>query len=173
MRTVGVVVRALSSCGSRSYGKFLEKIKKRKPLITENVHPGAVYWIMAKKFMCKKCKGMYEEDGFLYTGGGYGSEWEIIPPCRRCRRDETYRRRYGVTLDEVEEKLIQQSFACGICKIKVPSMDYGYVDVAVGDRALCGVLCKRCSDCFARSQVRPEWYEQAAEYVKTTRGVAK
>jgi hypothetical protein len=123
------------------------------------------YLIMAKTFMCKKCKVSYPEDGFVYKDGGFGSEWDVVPPCRKCRRNKIYRDRYGISLVEVEAKLDQQHFHCGICNMKLPSIESGNVDMDRGAGVLRGILCDDCSWVLRRSRFNVDLLQQAVFYL--------
>jgi hypothetical protein len=121
---------------------------------------------MAKTFMCKKCKVSYPEDGFVFRDGGFGSEWDVVPPCRKCRRDKIYRDRYGISLVEVEAKLGQQGYTCGVCKIKLPGIEAGNVDMDRTAKQLRGILCDDCSWVIRRARFDYDVLDDAAEYLR-------
>lgn len=125
-----------------------------------------VYLIMASRYQCKKCKLSLPEDAFVFREGSYGSEWDLVQPCRRCRRDKIYRDRYGITLEVVEERLAAQGFTCGICILKIPSIDVGNVDMDRAHDTLRGILCDDCSWVLRRARFSATALHGAASYLE-------
>lgn len=103
----------------------------------------------------------------MYKDGGFGSEWDVVPPCRKCRRDKIYRDRYGITLDEVEAKLAEQGFECGICVLKIPSIEVGNVDMDRTAGKLRGILCDDCSWILRRARFSVVALARAAKYLES------
>jgi hypothetical protein len=102
----------------------------------------------------------------VFREGSYGSEWDLVQPCRRCRRDKIYRDRYGITLVEVEDRLEKQGFTCAICVLKIPSIDVGNVDMDRSGGVLRGILCDDCSWVLRRARLSATALHGAAVYLE-------
>jgi hypothetical protein len=66
--------------------------------------------------------------------------------CKRCRRDEYFTQRYGLTLHQVEEQAHEQGHVCAVCgqpetDERSPNLKVDY-DRETG--TLVGMLCLRC-----------------------------
>ena len=121
---------------------------------------------MTKQLVCKKCKHSYDLDGFVFQDGGFGTEWDVVPPCRRCRSDKNYRDRYGIGIEELDAKLEKQGFTCGICILKIPELALGNVDVHRDSGTLRGILCDKCSYVVRNSYYSQAWLARASAYLE-------
>lgn len=122
--------------------------------------------IMQKLYECKKCREKYPAEGFVFVDGGFGSEWDLVPPCKKCRRSVIYRDRYGITLDEAEVQLQKQGFVCGICSLKLPSIEVSCIDMDRQEGCLRGIVCDRCSYVIRNTYYSPTWLRGAATYLE-------
>jgi hypothetical protein len=121
---------------------------------------------MAKTFVCKKCRRAWPVEGFVYRDGGFGTEWDVVPPCRRCRSDKNYRDRYGVGIEELDACLEKQGFSCAICVLKIPELAVGNVDVHRPMGTLRGILCDKCSYVVRNAYYSQSWLAKAASYLE-------
>lgn len=121
---------------------------------------------MKKRYKCKKCKEWWDEEGFVYRGGGIGTEFDLIAPCRRCRRAKIYRDRYGIALVDVEDTLQKQGFACGICKIRLDGLESGCIDMDRSGPRLRGIVCAPCSLGIRQFRHDAAWLRTAAGYLE-------
>lgn len=101
----------------------------------------------------------------MYRDGGLGTQWDVIPPCRRCRRDKIYKDRYGITLVQAEDQLQKQGYTCGICVVRLPGVDVGCIDMDRSVPELRGIVCEKCSLGIRQFRHSRDWLLSAAAYL--------
>ena len=119
-----------------------------------------------KSFREKPCK----ECGTAFKPCG-PSHFYCQDSCRtRAYQDKYYKREYGVGLDWVEEKLIEQGYTCAICKkegfkMRDDHMTGLNLDHCHNTGAPRGLLCHNCNRALGLLQDDPEIIKEAARYV--------
>jgi hypothetical protein len=88
-------------------------------------------------------------------------------------------KKYGLTIEEYERKLLSQSSACAICRSKDPgngvrfAVDHDHRCCAERKhscgKCVRGLLCARCNQALERIENAPIWLEQAASYLRSWR----
>jgi hypothetical protein len=95
--------------------------------------------------------------------------WENLPKEERQRRNEKLRLKhmYGLTPEEVQDKLIEQANKCFICNVE---SGYNgkplYVDHCHKTGTVRKLLCQHCNSGLGMFKDNPELLEKAAEYLK-------
>ena len=81
-------------------------------------------------------------------------------------RDNYYKRKYGITLDDYNRMFAEQEGRCAICKThqcatgRVLAVDHDHVTGKVR-----GLLCQACNTAIGKLNDDPELIHKAAEYV--------
>lgn len=86
--------------------------------------------------------------------------------CRKCRaarnRDSYFRRKYGLSQDELRDRVKRQGHLCVICLAAPPE----HVDHDHETGAVRGVLCFSCNAALGQLKDRPDVMRRAADYVE-------
>ncbi|MDT0451319.1 endonuclease VII domain-containing protein [Streptomyces hesseae] len=86
--------------------------------------------------------------------------------CRECRarrnRDSYFRRKYGLTQEELQALMEQQGGVCAICLAARPE----HVDHDHETGAVRGVLCFSCNAALGQLKDRPDAARRAADYLE-------
>lgn len=98
-----------------------------------------------------------------------GREWVLKNPERHTemRRKAHYKRRYGISYDEVRSLLEKQSFRCEICEVGL-SEDNLVVDHCHDGGYVRGLLCNKCNISLAPIE-RPGFLDAALAYLERHR----
>lgn len=72
----------------------------------------------------------------------YNKAWYKTKKGKRCERDNGFRKLYGISLEQWEKMLIEQSGRCSICGVPMrnPHVDHDHKTGMVRD-----LLCSRCN----------------------------
>jgi Recombination endonuclease VII len=83
------------------------------------------------------------------------------------QRRARYRRKYGVTPEWYDEKLIEQKGGCALCGDTKPPLgnDYFYVDHDHSTGKARGLLCLMCNHAIERVEADPHWGVRALAYL--------
>lgn len=83
--------------------------------------------------------------------------------CRPCAADRKRRYTYGITPEEVLDKLNRQSGNCAICDVSI--VDYWHVDHNHNTGQVRDLLCNRCNLMIGMADEDPEILNRASAYV--------
>ena len=83
----------------------------------------------------------------------------------RSKLNNDIKTRYGITLDEFEERLAAQGGVCAICG-KVCNLSRLSVDHDHETGRVRGLLCRRCNFMLGYAKDRPETLEAGARYLR-------
>ena len=81
-----------------------------------------------------------------------------------------YKKQYGITLDQYNERLHNQNNVCAICKNQCKSGRRLAVDHCHKTGKVRGLLCSACNQTLGKFQDNIERFENAANYLRTTYG---
>lgn len=85
---------------------------------------------------------------------------------KRRARNSTYRKRYGITLEEYETMEKDQGMTCAICKSKCKRYEFLSVDHCHKTGKVRGLLCHKCNSAIGYLGESVENLENAIKYLK-------
>lgn len=102
---------------------------------------------------------------------GYMREYDAKNP--DATRSRHYKKRYGVTLEQLEEMLVAQNSQCAICTKTIQLRGVKGRDMAVLDHCHVtkknrGLLCTPCNLMIGYSKDNPDTLRAAIEYLENT-----
>ena len=81
-------------------------------------------------------------------------------------RSKSYKRRYGISIDEYNKMLLSQSGKCLICKeIEKSKNGYLYVDHCHKTLKVRGLLCLKCNTILGMAKDNPEILLKCVQYL--------
>ncbi len=130
-----------------------------------------------RKRKCRTCNRSKHRG--LYLAREWNKKGE--PQCKHCykssdayRRDlnTQYQRKFGLTIDEYEQMLIDQNYRCAICR-KSPgkrrlAVDHNHsLEKTVGmRRSIRGLLCRPCNEFLGHIGDDPRAGQRLAKYLR-------
>ena len=93
-------------------------------------------------------------------------ERNSIPERARLFRDSSYRRRYGIGIDEYESKFREQNGACAVCKKQNTDWKCLAVDHDHATGKVRGLLCRPCNMALGFIHDEIETAESMVSYIK-------
>ncbi|WP_188128382.1 endonuclease VII domain-containing protein [Propionispora hippei] len=118
----------------------------------------------------KKCKGCGKELPLTEYGRNSQGRQGYHSRCRTCRKSESYKRLYGISLEDAQRILDSQGGVCALC---------GYpLDLTVGnDRNACvdhchstgkirGILCRSCNGAIGKLGDSVEAMQKVINYLQ-------
>lgn len=112
-------------------------------------------------YYCKVCANTKARDTYHRINKGN-------PRHRYQQRNAHYKREFGITLQEYEDKLAKQNFACAICGVKLPtSGPLTHLDHDHKHGMLRDFLCTNCNRGLGHFQDSVEILKKAADYLNT------
>lgn len=135
----------------------------------------------AKK-ICRRCKAELPISAF-YVAYVYNERPTYASSCKGCdkqrsaernrkrpiqRKSIELRHRYGISLDEYQERLASQDGCCAICRLPAREMSKQLaVDHCHETGAIRGLLCSSCNFGLGAFKDNPEHLQRAALYLKS------
>lgn len=105
------------------------------------------------KHQCKKCRNTYLK------------QWGVKNPLKK--REQKYKTRYGISIQDYNNILIKQNNSCAICKSTSPKIgSYFVVDhchVTGKNRSL---LCRNCNSALGLFEENTIFLQKAIEYIE-------
>lgn len=90
---------------------------------------------------------------------------------REARRDSYFKLKYGLTLEQRNDMLNNQGFACAICRQKLPeSGTHTHIDHCHETGSVREILCTNCNRGLGHFQDNPALLQQAAAYLMKHKG---
>jgi hypothetical protein len=82
-------------------------------------------------------------------------------------REQLLRRKYGVSLEWFDQKLLEQGGGCGICGHALPFKGRKHlaIDHCHKSKQTRGILCERCNSALERIEAVADWPEKARAYL--------
>lgn len=117
--------------------------------------------IMKKCYNCKKEKNLCEFNKSKKESGGYSFQ------CKICKKEETLKRRYGITIADYNRMFEEQEGKCLICTkhqselTKALNIDHCHTTGKVR-----GLLCNTCNRSLGAFYDNIEILENAIKYLK-------
>jgi hypothetical protein len=96
----------------------------------------------------------------------YQAEYRQRPERRRAMRDLYYRRTYGVSADEVDERLADQNGRCAICGTQPERLASMHLDHDHDAGHLRGLLCVSCNQGLGQFRDDPALLLRAIVYLR-------
>jgi hypothetical protein len=92
--------------------------------------------------------------------------------CREKKAERTFnlRHKYGLTIEEYEQRLNQQGGVCAICKKAEPARRRYAVDHDHRTGVVRGLLCTRCNNALGCFHDDPLLMDRAAQYIRAAQG---
>ncbi len=85
-----------------------------------------------------------------------------------AKRDSYFKFKYGISLQEYQEKLAQQNYECAICKVKLLAQGHGtHLDHCHKTGKLRAFLCTNCNRGLGHFQDNRHFLKNAIEYLNT------
>jgi hypothetical protein len=126
---------------------------------------------------CKSCREIYPLSDFHKSKEGSKG---VMAICRRCyndkvrikynplvRKSRKLKYKYGITLEDYNNKLKEQGDVCAICKSNTPGGNGGlYVDHNHTTGQVRGLLCHWCNFMIGQSKESPEILSAGIDYLK-------
>ena len=131
-------------------------------------HCGAPKWVSSRGRVAGYClKHKQEQETRWRTENP--DQWRNIT--RRASRKSAVKRRYGLSLADVESRLASQNHECAICQRPIRTTSERSTDQAVIDHShdtdrVRGLLCGACNVGLGHFQDRPEVLRAAADYLE-------
>lgn len=76
-----------------------------------------------------------------------------------------YKRKYGLTREEVEAMITAQGFKCAVCEVENPEWHTDHCHVSGAVR---GILCRLCNSMLGFAKDRPDILRAGAAYLERT-----
>lgn len=106
------------------------------------------------------------------TEGCSGTRYSNKRPfCRECCTTQDRFKKFGITQEEYEDLLIEQDYACAICRQPETAVRQGRLKQLAVDHdhdtgKIRGLLCQRCNVGLGQFQDDPELLEAAFSYMR-------
>lgn len=139
-----------SSCRERKPSKDFHKDSSSKR--------GVVYY-------CKKCANSKSREWHKVNMAVGAPGWERR---RKAYRDYHYKRTYGVSLEYVENLLLEQEGKCNICGVTLQLFKSGHLhlDHCHETKRIRGILCTNCNRGLGHFQDSVDNLTKAIEYLQ-------
>ena len=87
---------------------------------------------------------------------------------QKWRRNYSYKRKYGITLDEFNERSEAQDHKCAICKVDAIHVEHGYlcVDHDHDSGEVRELLCKKCNHAIGLLMDSSTFCDAAGSYLR-------
>ena len=127
---------------------------------------------------CTKCLEVKEETEFHANSTRLSGRCTVCKACAKVysqskkvlerRRDWSYKKNYGISLAEFNERSEAQGHQCGICKIDAVHVQHGYLVVDHGHDSgeVRKLLCKKCNAALGLFMDNPDFVDSAAAYLR-------
>jgi hypothetical protein len=96
----------------------------------------------------------------------YQAEYRSRPENKRKMRDLYYRRTFGITADDFDRMLAEQSGACAICGERPEVEARMHVDHEHATGRIRGILCSRCNHAIGLLREDVALFERAVRYLR-------
>lgn len=91
-----------------------------------------------------------------------------LPEVRKAARDSYCKNKYGISLEQYQERLAAQNNECVICRVKLLASGSGtHLDHSHKTGKLRAFLCTNCNRGLGHFKDNPELLSKAAEYLDT------
>ena len=84
---------------------------------------------------------------------------------RQCKANNV-KSKFGISLEEYEQRLKDQDYKCKICKVEIPLGKDSHLDHCHRTGKLRGFLCKDCNKGLGIFKDNPEYLNFAIQYLK-------
>lgn len=99
---------------------------------------------------------------------------KIDPEYKRSKKDQYIKSTYGISLQEYEEKLVEQGNSCSICGVQLPSTGpLTHLDHCHKTGKLRSFLCTNCNRGLGSFKDSTEILKRAIDYLNTHRSNAE
>jgi hypothetical protein len=95
----------------------------------------------------------------------YYREYRQRPERKRADREGHLRRKYGITVDDYERMLVEQSGGCAVCAAPPPERGSLHVDHDHETGAVRGLLCVSCNNAIGAFREQYALFQRAADYL--------
>ena len=115
---------------------------------------------LGRAYYCKVCANQKTRD--------FHSKTIDNPDYQRRKRSSWIKAAHGITLDQYEEKLAQQNYACAICGVKLAAQGpFTHLDHCHKSGVLRAFLCTNCNRGLGHFQDSVEFLQNAITYLNT------
>jgi len=139
--------------------KILRECKKCGCIQPLDKYPKAKQCYDGRAPTCKACKNKKQRKKYI-SGTSY----------KEKDRNKHYLRKYGITIEDYNQMLVEQKGMCKICGTKTPgdNITNFIVDHCHDTGVVRGLLCRKCNTGIGYLQDSYKVVQQAAYYLKET-----
>jgi hypothetical protein len=126
--------------------------------------------VQQKRLEAKRLRRETDANWRLKEIEGWRKERErrkLLPDYKRSHQNRNYKSKYGLTIEEVEDRIKARNNLCDICK-KEPDNRYKklYVDHNHETNEVRGMLCHYCNFAIGLLKEDPHLLQEALQYLK-------
>ena len=114
-----------------------------------------------KESYCYTCKNILPSDHFYKAPS---KDNGLSHQCKKCKRDENYKKQYGISLDDYNKMLSEVDNTCEICN--EPDSTRLAVDHCHTTGQVRGLLCRKCNTAIGLLRDRIDLLESAIKYLE-------
>lgn len=85
---------------------------------------------------------------------------------REFNRNQYYRLKYGMTIQERDQMLADQGGRCKICRTDTAGAKGWHVDHCHASKKVRGILCQQCNHALGNAKDKPEVLRRMADYLE-------
>lgn len=138
------------------------EMRNRGPKPSADFRPGEI--------RCGTCREWKAESEYYFTAAG-----KVMSECKRCQRQRSLQRLYGITVEQYDSIFAQQNGICAVCGCSAdhPRNSGGAnsnkkaflcVDHDHGTGAVRGLLCSECNQALGHMDDNASWITKLVEY---------